>query len=135
MRASTWVLLAALVGCTGGSASTEGTDTTEAEPAGFEPPVLVNAEPPIGYPPTLYENGVEGSVVLRLYVDDSGHVVPDSTRVAEGSGYPELDSAALAGVADFKYAPARRDGAPVSTPLLQPVQFRRPGATPAGGMP
>ena len=64
-----------------------------------EPPVAINAVSPVRYPPALLEQGIEGQVLLRLYVDSAGHVIPDSTRIAESSGYPALDSAALVGVA------------------------------------
>jgi TonB family protein len=76
---------------------------------------------------------VEGTVVLRLYVDEQGAVIPDSTRLAETSGYPALDSAAIAGVPEMRFAPARRDGYPVATVFLQPVHFRHPERTGPGG--
>ncbi len=114
-----------LAACSG----TPPADRPEPGPAaerGFEPPVVTNAESPVGYPPELHDQDIEGTVVLRLFVDATGVVVPESTRVAEGSGYLELDSAALAGVAEMRFAPARRDGQPVGSAFLQPVQFRRP---------
>lgn len=101
-------------------------------PRGSEPPVVTNAESPIGYPADLYAQGVEGTVILRLFIDEGGTIVPESTQIAEGSGYPELDAAALAGVADMRFAPARRAGRPVATSFLQPVHFRRPEGS-AGG--
>jgi protein TonB len=59
--------------------------------------------------------------------------IADSTRVVEGSGVAGLDSAALAAVALMRFAPARRDGVPVGTAFLQPVHFRQPDASGAGG--
>ena len=50
-----------------------------------EPPVAINAVSPVRYPPALLEQGIEGQVLLRLYVDSAGHVIPDSTRIAESS--------------------------------------------------
>jgi protein TonB len=100
---------------------------------GFEPPVLTNPDVPVRYPPDAFKAGVEGTVVLRLYVDDTGALLADSTRVAEGSGSPALDSAAVAGVAGMRFAPARRQGVPVATAFLQPVHFRHPGSEAAGG--
>jgi protein TonB len=99
--------------------------------SGLEPPVLTNPDVPVRYPPRAFTAGVEGTVVLRLYVDETGALIPDSTRVVEGSGAAELDSAALAGAAAMRFAPARRDGVPVGTSFLQPVHFRHPasGAT------
>ena len=72
---------------------------------------------------------------LRLFVDSTGAVVPESTRVLESSGYPALDSAALAGARDLRYAPAKRRGIPVATSFVQPVQFRHPQGTVLRGGP
>jgi protein TonB len=101
--------------------------------AGFEPPVLTNPDVPVRYPPQAFTAGVEGTVVLRLYVDTTGAVLADSTRVAEGSGSSVLDSAAVVGVAAMRFAPARRQGVPVATAFLQPVHFRNPQSGTAGG--
>ena len=59
-----------------------------------EPPVAINAVSPVRYPPALLAQGIEGRVLLRLYVDTAGRVIPDSIRIAESSGYPALDSSA-----------------------------------------
>jgi periplasmic protein TonB len=90
------------------------------------PPVALNPESPVGFPQQLLTQGVEGIVVLHLFVDGTGATVPESTRVAESSGYPALDSAALAAVPQLHYAPAVHGGTPVATAFLQPVQFRNP---------
>jgi protein TonB len=98
-----------------------------------EPPVAINPEPPVDYPAALFEQGIEGKVVLRLYTDEQGIVVSDSTRVAESSGYPALDSAAVRAVPRLRFAPARANGTPVAAAFLQPVHFRHPqreGTTP-----
>jgi TonB family protein len=89
-----------------------------------EPPVAINPVSPVRYPPALLAQGIEGRVLLRLYVDSVGRVVPDSTRIAESSGYPALDSAALAGSPELRFSPALHQGQPVAAPFLQPVQFR-----------
>lgn len=99
--------------------------STSAAPA-EEPPVALNAEPAVQYPPDLYDRHVEGDVVLRLYVDSSGKLVSESTRVAESSGNPSLDTAAVRGVVRLRYAPAFRHGLAVSTAFLQTVEFRHP---------
>jgi TonB family protein len=91
-----------------------------------DPPVAINPVSPVRYPPALLEQGIEGRVLLRLYVDSAGTVVPDSTRLAESSGYPALDSAAIAGARELKFSPALLQGRPVAAPFLQPVQFRSP---------
>jgi TonB family protein len=91
-----------------------------------EPPVAINPVSPVRYPPALLAQGIEGRVLLRLYVDSAGNVNPDSTRIAESSGYPALDSAALVGAPELRYSPALHQGRPIAAPFLQPVQFRGP---------
>ena len=91
-----------------------------------QPPVAINPVTPMVYPPALLEQGIEGRVLLRLYVDAQGRLMADSTRVAESSGYPALDSAALTGARELRFSPALRNGRPVAAPFLQPVHFRHP---------
>jgi protein TonB len=98
-----------------------------------EPPVALNPESPVGYPPAVFQQRISGTVLLQLFVDRSGRLVPDSSRVQESSGYPALDSAALAAAPRLQFAPALRNGAPVATSFTQPVLFRHPdrgGTTP-----
>ena len=97
-----------------------------------EPPVALDPEPLVEYPQLLYQQGVEGTVTLRLFVDEKGTVVRESTAVAESSGYAAFDSAAVAGVPKMHFAPAQRDGRPVAMMFTQPVHFRRPPAAGAG---
>ena len=89
-----------------------------------EPPVPINPISPVRYPPALLAQGIEGRVLLRLYVDSAGNVIPDSVRIAESSGYPALDSAALVAAPELRYSPALHQGRAVAAPFLQPVQFR-----------
>ena len=119
-------VLAAVAGCRGGASQSE---NQSAPPPESEPPVALNPDVPIAYPPALYEQKVEGDVTLRLFVDSTGKLVPESTRVAEASGYPALDSAAIAGSAGLRFAPGKRHGIPVATAFLQPVEFRQVGTT------
>jgi protein TonB len=89
------------------------------------PPVALNAESPVTYPEALLAQRVEGTVVLRLFADSNGMLAAESTRVAESSGHPALDSAALAGAGGLRFAPAVHEGRPVATLFLQPIQFRQ----------
>jgi TonB family protein len=91
-----------------------------------EPPVAINPVSPVRYPRALLEQGIEGRVLLRMYVDSTGALIPDSTRIAESSGYPALDSAALAGAPELRFSPALLQGRPVAARFLQPVHFRNP---------
>lgn len=117
------VVLAALLagGCGGDTPRDSGVPAAD-----VAVPVALNADSPFGYPPALYDQGVEGEVVLHLYVDSAGRLVAESTRVAETSGNAALDSAALAGAVGLRFAPATRRGVPIGAVFLQPVRFRRP---------
>jgi TonB family protein len=101
-------------------------DTSPATGTADQPPVAINSVSPMVYPSALLEQGIEGRVLLRLFVDSMGAIVHDSSRIAESSGYPALDSAALTGAATLRFSPALRHGRPVGGPFLQPVQFRNP---------
>ncbi|MGH7518712.1 MAG: energy transducer TonB [Gemmatimonadales bacterium] len=87
-------------------------------------PVALNAESPVAYPEALLAQRIEGTVLLRLFADSNGMIAPESTRVVESSGYPALDSAALAGAPGLRFAPAVHEGRRVATAFLQPIQFR-----------
>ena len=134
MRRVTSVCVVILAACGSGQSSLEEAEAADIE-RGFELPVATNAESPVFYPVDLFEQEVEGSVVLRLYITDDGTVVPESTQVAETSGLPLLDSAAIAGVAELKFSPATRNGTPVATLFLQPVHFRHPARAGIGERP
>jgi TonB family protein len=122
------VLLCATIGCDRADDGTVRLVDDAATPlvtSADEPPVAINPVSPVRYPPALLSQGIEGRVLLRLYIDSAGNVIPDSTRVAESSGYPALDSAALVGAPDLRFAPALHQGQAVAAPFLQPVQFRK----------
>jgi TonB family protein len=132
------LLLASAVLDVGCRRKSDGTLILPADPATTsarrdEPPVALNAESPVGYPPALYQQRISGTVLLRLFVDATGTIAPESTRVQESSGYPALDSAALVGAPKLRFAPALRNGVPVAALFTQPVHFRHPdrgGTTP-----
>lgn len=134
MRARWLTLPVLLLACGREQPAERATPGASATPA-FEPPVVINAESPVSYPPDLYQQQVEGTVVLRLHVDEAGTLTPDSTKVAESSGYAGLDSAALRAVPAMRFAPARRGGQAVATTFLLPVHFRRQGGSNEGNHP
>jgi periplasmic protein TonB len=111
------------------------------DPAGFQTvgrqpdvaPQMLNKELPFRYPPALFAQKVQGNVTLRIYIDRTGQIIPDSTRVAETSGFAALDSAAVKGSRDLKFEPAKTQGQPVPVSILLPVFFRYPGAPPLPG--
>ena len=73
------------------------------------------------YPPLSRRLGEEGTVVLRVELDEEGVVV--AARVVAGSGFSRLDEAALAAVRTWRCTPARRERQPVRAVALQPFRF------------
>ncbi len=121
-----WLPITLALACSPGSSDN---GESELDIPELEPPVVINPNPPVEYPLDLFNRKVEGTVVLRLFLSEEGIIVPDSTRIAESSGHPALDSAALIGVANMRFAPARHRGVPTSTAFLQPVYFRQPATS------
>lgn len=124
------VCAALVVACSNGK--TAG-DTALIPPVPDEKPALLNGPLPFHYPGSLYALKRQGDVTLRLYVDSTGQVVPDSTRLEERSPYPAFDSAAVAGAKDLRFVPAKLHGEPKGMTILFPVYFRHPEATPLPG--
>jgi TonB family protein len=125
------LLSMAIGGCKKGEGSGLSFQTVGRQPD--VPPVMLNKELPFRYPPALYAQKVQGNVTLRIYIDSNGAIVPDSTRVAETSGFSALDSAAMKGSRDLKFEPAKTRSQPVPVSILLPVFFRHPDAPPLSG--
>lgn len=96
-------------------------------------PVMLNRELPFRYPPALYAKTVQGNVTLHIHIDSTGIVWPESTSVVESSGYPGLDSSAVAGSRELRFEPAKTKGRPVGVSLKLPVFFRHPNGKPLAG--
>jgi TonB family protein len=98
-----------------------------------ELPVMLNQELPFKYPDALFASKVQANVMLRIYIDSAGTVWPESTVVLQSSGYPQLDSAAVRGVPQLRFVPAKLKKAPIGVAIKLPVFFRRPDARPLPG--
>ena len=128
------MLIGALWLCAACGKSTDGDASFQT--VGRQPdvaPVMLNKDLPFRYPPALFAQKVQGNVTLRIFIDRNGQVVPESTHVAETSGYGALDSAAVKGSHDLKFTPAKTRGEPVPVSILLPIFFRYPGAPPLPG--
>lgn len=123
--------LVAAAGCGGSDKEASSFQTVGRQPD--IAPVMLNKELPFRYPPALFAQKVQGNVTLRIYIDRTGQIVPDSTHVAETSGFSALDSAAVKGSRDLRFEPAKTAGQPVPVSILLPVFFRYPGAPPLPG--
>ena len=73
------------------------------------------------YPRTLREAGIEGRVVLWIYVDAGGG--PGECRVHSSSGYGALDEAALKVAPHLRFEPALQMDRPVAVWIAQPFEF------------
>lgn len=83
------------------------------------PPRIVRQTRPL-YPPQAFVDKVEGTVVLEILIDVSGHV--GRTRVIQS--IPALDAAARDAVGEWVFQPASKHGRPVPSIALAPVHFR-----------
>ncbi|MDO8934008.1 MAG: TonB family protein [Rhodocyclaceae bacterium] len=88
---------------------------------GSELSVACPERTPPNYPSISRRLSEEGTVTLRVELDEQGHVA--AARVATGSGHPRLDDAALAAVRTWRCTPASRNGQPVRAVALQPFKF------------
>jgi len=73
------------------------------------------------YPRIARFKGWEGTVVLRINLDDQG--APVVISVISSSGYPVLDEAASATAKQWRFEPARQNGQAVAATLRVPVEF------------
>jgi TonB family protein len=89
--------------------------------ADIEQPIPLYGDNPIEYPLSLWDQGVEGSTLLRVRVSDVGEV--DSVEVAESSGHEGLDAAAVNGARQLRFQPGRKNGKRVQMWATLPVHF------------
>jgi protein TonB len=73
------------------------------------------------YPAEALAAGVQGRVVIRAAVSETGLV--GEVKLETSSGSASLDSAALAAVRHWRFEPARRRGQAVAYDVLVPVRF------------
>ncbi|MBI3391551.1 MAG: energy transducer TonB [Nitrospirae bacterium] len=74
------------------------------------------------YPKMARRHGLEGTVVLRLLVAETGNV--GDIVVDAPSGCIDLDKAAIEAVRKWRFIPATRGGVAVAVWVRQPVTFR-----------
>jgi periplasmic protein TonB len=92
----------------------------ETEPLPETPPRQIS-ESPFHFPEELWDQGIEGSTLLKVWVSPVGRV--DSVTVEETSGHAAFDSAAVQGAHRLEFEPARRGEEPVGVWVRLPVQF------------
>lgn len=96
-------------------------------PAAVDPgPKLVSEieyakEPVSRYPSVSKRLREQGTVVLRVLVDETGHA--SQVNVYESSGYPRLDAAACEAVRNALFKPYMYEGQPRAALVLVPIEF------------
>jgi protein TonB len=78
--------------------------------------------PAPAYPAAARRSGEEGTVTLRVLVSADG--LPKRVALERSSGSSALDLAALQGVQQWRFVPARRDGEAREAEVLVPIVFR-----------
>ena len=89
----------------------------------IDSPSPLSASVPIDYPLDLWDQGIEGSSMLKVRVTDLGEV--DSVVVVESSGYAAFDSSAVRGAKTLKFSPARQGDKRIEVWAHVPVHFSK----------
>ena len=106
-------------GGTGGDGQVHGYSVTEARfGSAGGPDFLKRALPK--YPRIAREMGKEGTVLLRVTIDEQGRPVEVEVLDTAGSGF---DEEAVQAVKKSVFTPAKKDGRPVACRALLPVRF------------
>jgi TonB family protein len=115
--------------CAGLTAQAASTSTPSIQNVRFAPeisPVNVVTPPKVlTHPAAVYtdearKRGIQGNVIVQAYFDENGNITV--LRVLKGLGYG-LDENALAALQDWRFAPALRNGLPVSAVAEIEVPF------------
>lgn len=104
----------------GGSASLAAARTDEGPTALAFPRYNDNAKPT--YPRQARLRGEQGTVLLSVHVTEDGRV--GDVRIAQSSGFPELDETGLAAVRRWTFHPARRGDRTIAAWIRVPIRFR-----------
>jgi len=89
----------------------------------IDSPSPLSASVLIDYPLDLWDQGIEGSSMLKVRVTDVGEV--DSVVVMESSGYDAFDSSAVRGARTLRFSPARQGDKRIEVWAHVPVHFSK----------
>ena len=92
-----------------------------------EMPSALASNPTPSYPPDALARGVEGRVLLRVWIRDDGTV--QDVKIHQSSGDKSLDESALLTVRErWQFTPAQENGISVPCEALLPIRFTLRGA-------
>jgi protein TonB len=77
------------------------------------------------YPPLARDAGIEGTVAIRVLVNEEGKVV--SADVLQSDVTPAMERAALAAAKQCRFRPAKQRTIPVKAHVMIPFQFQLTG--------
>jgi TonB family protein len=75
-----------------------------------------------GYPPEAKKQGIEGSVMCQILVDEQGEVI--QSEIISSSNSVLLDSAAIQTARQYTFYPGEVNGKPVKVRLVIPFKFK-----------
>lgn len=90
---------------------------------GYEPPKMVdhiNFLRSLDYPDEARRSGVQGSIILQLYVDERGTV---RYAAIEQSLLTSMDLEAQRNILSQRFSPGTMDGKPIKTTLKFPIDY------------
>ncbi len=85
-----------------------------------EPPVMIDYVAP-QYPPLAREAGIEGTVAVRVLVNEEGKVI--RADVLQSDVTPDMEKAAIAAAMKCRFRPAKQRTIPVKAMVMIPFHF------------
>ncbi|CQR73512.1 Gram-negative bacterial tonB protein [Sporomusa ovata DSM 2662] len=76
----------------------------------------------VGYPDEARKKGLEGNVLLRLNISDTGKVI--YAEILQSSGFDILDNAAIDGVTKWRFTPAQMNAKATTSNIIVPIKFQ-----------
>lgn len=107
------VLSGSLLWSTGARAETSGPHVDLSQP-----------HPQPSYPDSALAGAEQGTVLVSLYIHPNGRVA--KYRVAQSSGFGDLDDSAVEDLLNWRFVPAVENGDPVSDWTTVKIVFRLP---------
>ena len=83
---------------------------------------LKHINPAPQYPSMARRRGWEGTVLLRVFVNDLGKV--DEITINQSSGHSTLDRAAIKTVMKWQFEPAAKNDKNISSTIIIPIEFK-----------